>query len=82
MAVDIDFHGLQCLSAGRENNATVIGVLRTSAVAHLYRRHNIFYTATYGRSYCSTENIRPARSFIRLLGNFCRILQEENSNLS
>ena len=82
VAVYIDFHGFQRLLAGREDGTAVVGVLCTSAVAHLYRRDDVLYTAIDGRSYCSTENIRPARTYIRLLSNFCRILREEYRKLS
>lgn len=72
MAVYVNFHCFQRLLAGRENEAAVVGVLRTSAVAHLYRRHGVLATRSYG----SAENIRPTGSFVRLLCYFRCILRE------
>ena len=77
MAVHVDLHHFYGLPAGGEDDAAVVGVLRTSVVAYLYRRGHVLHAATDGRSYRGTENIRPARSLVWLLGNLGRILRVE-----
>lgn len=77
MTVHVDLHHFYGLQAGGEDDAAVVGVLRTSVVAYLYRRGYVLHAAIDGRSYRSAENIRPARSLVWLLGNLGRILRVE-----
>lgn len=77
MTVHVDLHHFYGLQACGEDDAAVVGVLRTSVVAYLYRRGYVLHAAIEGRSYRSAENIRPARSLVWLLGNLGRILRVE-----
>jgi hypothetical protein len=73
MAVDVYFHRFYGLSTGGEHEADIVGVFRTSSVAYLYLRDDIFPITFLGRSYRSAENVRPATIFVWHLGYFGRM---------
>ena len=77
MAIDKYFNRCDRLTTRKNNVATstiIIGMFRTSAIAHFNLCIHVFTSGSIGDRNCCTENIWPLRCYVWLLGNFGSIL--------